>query len=104
MAFRAFGLARSLRLRLDIATDYLESATSRSEADMMEWITFLAPYPAWIKILFAVGAICIFTAVIGMVFTTVPKSRAETPGGSVNVTSNNQRGGITANTVNTGKP
>lgn len=70
----------------------------------MEWIAFLAPYPPWIKILFAVGAVCIFVALIGMVFTSVPKPSAEVPGGSINVTSNNQKGGITANTVKIDKP
>ena len=68
----------------------------------MEWITFLAPYPVWIKILFAAGAVCIFAAVLGMIFTSVPKSHdAWTE--SVNVTSNNQKGGVTANKVNVGK-
>ncbi len=38
-----------------------------------------------------------------MVFTTVPKASADAAGGSVSVTSNNQKGGITANKVNIGK-
>lgn len=72
----------------------------------MDVIAFLTPYPSWIKILFAIGGLCIFAAVVGMVFTSVPKSTAETSsdGTSVSVTSNNQKGGITANTVNTNKP
>jgi hypothetical protein len=75
------------------------------EVTQMDIIAFLTPYPAWIKILFAIGAFCVFAAVVGMIFTSIPKSTAETPSsGTVNVTSNNQKGGVTANTVNTNKP
>lgn len=71
----------------------------------MDVIAFLTPYPVWIKIVLVIGALCIFAAVVGMIFTSVPKSTAQTPGAAgVNVTSNNQKGGITANTVNTSKP
>jgi hypothetical protein len=72
----------------------------------MDIIAFLTPYPAWIKIALAIGVLCIFAAVVGMVFTPVPKSTAQTPagGGTVNIISNDQKGGVTAHTVNTDKP
>jgi hypothetical protein len=79
----------------DFANGYVEN--------IMDAITFISAYPAWIKILFSVGALCIFVAGLGMVFTTVPKASADAAGGSVSVTSNNQKGGITANKVNIGK-
>lgn len=70
----------------------------------MDLIGLLSPYPLWIKLLASVGVLCIVSAGIGMLFTSVPKKADPGGGGTVSVTSNNQKGGITANTVNTPKP
>ena len=71
----------------------------------MDVIAFLTPYPGWIKIALAIGALCIFVGIVGMIFTPVPKATTESPssGGTVNVISNDQKGGVTAHTVNTNK-
>jgi hypothetical protein len=73
--------------------------------DPIEWIAFLSPYPAWIKLFLVAGVVLWLIAGIGMLFTSSQSSVAidSSGSGTVNITSHNQSGGITANSVNTNK-
>jgi hypothetical protein len=71
----------------------------------MEWITFLTPYPFWIKLMLTLGVVCWVVAGIGMIFTPNATTKAaKNGGGDINITSHDQHGGITAHTVNDNKP
>jgi hypothetical protein len=71
----------------------------------MDWIPFLSSYPAWIKLSLGAGVAFLLVAGIGMLFTSPQKTDAADTSGSatVNITSHNQSGGITANSVKTNR-
>ena len=70
----------------------------------MDAITFISAYPAWIKILFSVGALCIFVAGLWHgLYHGAEGQCADAAGGSVSVTSNNRKAALPANKVNIGK-
>lgn len=68
----------------------------------MEYITFLAAYPVWIKVCLSLGVVLIVIAVLGMIFvgTSAKSEKTENAAGSTVITSHGQQGGITAHTVN----